>query len=125
MPLFDLPLDELEDYRPEPTAEADFDEFWAETLELTRRHDLTPQWTPAELLLQTVEVYDASFAGWNGERVAAWLLLPRHRTELLPAVVQLIGYGGGRSLPYQHLLISAAGYAHLVMAPCWQRSRSA
>ena len=115
MTLFDLPVDELEQYRPEPTAQADFDEFWAETLEVTRRHDLAPEWTPAEFLLDTVEVFDASFAGWNGERVAAWLLLPRQRTEPLPAVVQLIGYGGGRSLPYQHLLMSSAGYAHLVM----------
>jgi cephalosporin-C deacetylase len=115
MALFDLPLDELEQYRPEPTAEPDFDKFWVDTLELARRHELAPEWTPVEFLLETVEVFDASFGGWNGERVAAWLLLPRDRSGPLPAVVQLIGYGGGRSLPYQHLLMSSAGYAHLVM----------
>ncbi|HSI93088.1 MAG TPA: acetylxylan esterase [Jiangellaceae bacterium] len=115
MPQFDLPLDELTHYRPEPSAEPDFDQFWTETLELARQYDLAPAYTPSDFLLDTVEVYDASFAGWNGERIAAWLLLPRDRPGPLPAVVQLIGYGGGRSLPYQHLLMSSAGYAHLVM----------
>lgn len=115
MPHFDLPLDELTRYQPEPTAEPDFDEFWDETLELARRHELAAEYTPADFLLETVEVYDATFAGWNGERIAAWLLLPRDRLGLLPAVVQLIGYGGGRSLPYQHMLLSSAGYAHLVV----------
>jgi cephalosporin-C deacetylase len=115
MPQFDLSLAELESYLPEPTAEPDFDEFWAATLESTHRHDLAPSYTPADFLLDTVEVYDASFAGWNGERVAAWLLLPRDRPGPLPAVVKLIGYGGGRSLPYDHLLLCSAGYALLVM----------
>ncbi len=112
---FDLPLPELQAYRPGLTAAPDFDEFWAATLESARRHDLAPTYTPVDFLLDTIGVYDASFAGWNGERVAAWLMLPRDRPGRLPAVVHYIGYGGGRSLPYQHLLMSSAGYATLVM----------
>jgi cephalosporin-C deacetylase len=115
MPQFDLPLAELESYLPEPTAASDFDEFWATTLESARRLDLAPSYTPVDFLLDTIEVYDAGFAGWNGERVAAWLLLPRDRPGPLPAIVRYIGYGGGRSLPYQYLLMSSAGYATLVM----------
>lgn len=115
MPQFDLPLAELEKFKPEPTAAEDFDEFWAVTLESARRFDLAPEYAPADFLLDTIEVFDASFAGWNGERVAAWLMLPRHRPGPLPAVVQYIGYGGGRSLPYQNLLMSSAGYATFVM----------
>jgi cephalosporin-C deacetylase len=42
---------------------------------------------------------------------AAAVAKPRSAT----AVVKFIGYGGGRELPYQHLLMSAAGYATLVM----------
>lgn len=115
MPQFDLPLAELDRYLPEPTAAPDFDEFWATTLESARRHELAPSYKPVDFLLDTIEVYDAGFAGWNGERVAAWLLLPRDRPGPLPAIVHYIGYGGGRSLPYQHLLMSSAGYATLVM----------
>ena len=115
MAQFDLPLAQLENYRPEPTAAPDFEEFWATTLATARLHGLAADYAPADFLLDTIEVYDASFAGWNGERVAAWLLLPRERSGPLPAVVHYIGYGGGRSLPYQHLLMGSAGYATLVM----------
>ncbi|MGZ8528873.1 MAG: acetylxylan esterase, partial [Candidatus Limnocylindrales bacterium] len=33
----------------------------------------------------------------------------------LPAVVEYVGYGGGRGLPHERVLWAAAGYAHLVM----------
>lgn len=115
VPLFDLSLAELETYRPEPTAADDFDDFWATTLDSARRHELAPSFQPADYLLTAVDVFDTTFAGWNGERVSAWLLLRRDRPERVPAVVQFVGYGGGRGLPYQHLLMPAAGYATLIM----------
>jgi cephalosporin-C deacetylase len=40
---------------------------------------------------------------------------PAGATDPLPAVVSYIGYGGGRSLPHDHLLWASAGYANLVM----------
>jgi len=33
----------------------------------------------------------------------------------VPCLVEYIGYGGGRGLPHEWLLWSAAGYAHFVM----------
>jgi cephalosporin-C deacetylase len=115
VPLFDLSRAELEGYRPEQTAESDFDDFWANTLNVARQHELAPSFESADHMLTSVDVFDTTFAGWNGERVSAWLLVPRDRPDPLPAVVKFIGYGGGRGLPYQHLLMPAAGYATLVM----------
>lgn len=115
MPQFDISHEELEQYRPEPTAEPDFDGFWTETLDRARTHDVDASFSPASYRLETVEVLDVRFSGWNGERIAGWLLLPRHRSGPLPTVVEYIGYGGGRSLPYENLLFSAAGYAHFIM----------
>ncbi len=115
MPQFDLPLADLERYLPDPVEPDDFDAFWAETLDLARRHDLAPVFAPVQHLLETVDVFDSRFSGWGGERISAWLLLPRHNPGPVPAVVELIGYGGGRSLPYENLVMSAAGYAHLIV----------
>lgn len=115
MPQFDLPLSELERYLPMPTDEPDFDEFWIETLDLARRHDLAASYVPVDALLETVDVFDTAFSGWSGQPIAAWLLLPRHRSGTLPAVVEFLGYGNGRSMPYERLLFSAAGYAHLIV----------
>ena len=113
--LFDLPLDQLRDYRPDLPEPADFDEFWAATLAQTRAFPLAATFEPAVSLLSTVEVFDVRFAGYGGTPIAAWLLLPRHRSEPLPCVVEYIGYGGGRGLAHDWLDWSAFGYAHLVM----------
>ncbi|TCC41381.1 acetylxylan esterase [Kribbella speibonae] len=113
--LVDMPLDRLREYRPEPEEPADFDAFWKQTLDDAAGHPVDARFTPYDARLATVEVQDVTFSGWAGQPVKAWLLLPRHRTGPLPAVVQYIGYNGGRGIPYEWLTWSAAGYAHLIM----------
>lgn len=115
MPHFDMPLDELRRYRPEVTEPEDFDAFWEKTLSAAREHDLDARFTPVEAHLSTVDVFDVTFAGFGGHPVKGWLILPAGTTEPLPAVVEYIGYGGGRGLPHERLLWSAAGFAHFVM----------
>ena len=115
MSFFDLDLPSLRNHRAATTPPADFDGFWAETLDDARSHDIGVQLTPLRSGLRTVDVYDVRFAGWRGEPVAAWLLVPAGSSECLPVVVHYAGYGAGRGLAHEHLLWSAAGYAHLVM----------
>ncbi|MFC5907387.1 acetylxylan esterase [Streptacidiphilus monticola] len=116
MALTDLPYAELVDYRPEVPEPADFDAFWDRTLTEARAHANDPVLTPVrDTFLTAVDVFDVRFPGWNGEPVAAWLLLPKGATDPLPVIVKYIGYSGGRGLPTDHLLPPAAGYAHLVV----------
>lgn len=119
MPLLDMPLEQLRTYQADVTEPADFDAFWSETLEAARTAGKSA--APAEYRpvsgspLSTVEAYDVRFPGWDGQPVAAWLLLPRGAAGPLPAVITYIGYSGGRGLHTENLLWSAAGYAHLVV----------
>ncbi len=113
--LFDMPLERLRAYRPEPEEPADFDAFWKKTLGESARHGLDAVFVPYDAGFATVDVYDVTFNGWGGQPVKAWLMLPRVRSGPLPAVVQYIGYNGGRGVPYAWLTWSALGYAHLVM----------
>jgi cephalosporin-C deacetylase len=117
MPLTDLPLEELRAYHPAVPEPDDFDDFWAKTLAAARAAaDAPAEYRPvADSPLVAVDVYDVRFPGWGGQPIAAWLLLPRGADEPLPAVVSYIGYTGGRGLAIEHLLWSAAGYAHLVV----------
>lgn len=115
MAVFDLPLSELKTYLPTREEPADFDQFWELTLTQARQFPLSVQFTPVDLGLKLVETYDVTFAGYNGQPIKGWFLLPRRREERLPCVVEFIGYGGGRGFPYDWLLWSNAGYAHLVM----------
>jgi cephalosporin-C deacetylase-like acetyl esterase len=119
VPLTDMPLEALRAYRPSVPEPEDFDDFWTGTLAAAR--EAATAAAPAEFRrltespLRTVEVYDVRFPGWGGQPVAAWLLLPAGADRPLPAVVSYIGYSGGRGLHTDHLLWSAAGYAHLVV----------
>lgn len=117
MALTDLSLEELERYRPSVAEPAGFDAFWAETVAAARAAAAVPaefRRLPDSPLV-TVDAFDVRFPGWAGQPVAAWLLLPRGATGPLPAVVSYLGYGGGRGAHTEHLLWSAAGYAHLVV----------
>ncbi|MCP2245974.1 acetylxylan esterase [Lentzea aerocolonigenes] len=116
MPLTDLSLDELVQYRPDLPGPQDFDAFWDRTLaEARAAGGAVKADRVTDHLLRTVDVDDVRFPGWNGEPVAAWLLRPRGVEGPLPVVVSFIGYSGGRGLPTDHLLWPSAGYAQLVV----------
>jgi cephalosporin-C deacetylase len=115
VPHFDLPLEELRRYRPDVAVPDDLDGFWKETLAAARGHELAARFTPVDTGLVVVETYDVAFAGYGGTPVKGWLHLPAQRTGPLPAVVEYVGYGGGRGLPHERLFWAAAGYAYLIM----------
>lgn len=74
--LFDMPLERLRDYRPEPEEPADFDAFWEKTLTESTRHGLDAEFVPYDAGFATVDVFDVTFRGWGGQPVKAWLMLP-------------------------------------------------
>lgn len=112
MALSDWPLEKLETYQPAREEPADFDDFWARTLSESPAKE--PEFTPYDAGLSTVDVFDVTFPGFAGQPVKGWLLKPRGVTDP-PCVVTYIGYGGGRGLPHDWLVLASAGYANLVM----------
>jgi cephalosporin-C deacetylase len=115
MVLFDMPLEKLREYRPPRTEPEGFDRFWEDTLSRARAVATAPAFEPVDFGLRAVESFDVTFGGYGGQPIKGWLNLPRDRTGPLPAVVEYIGYSGGRSFPTDWLLWGSAGYAHLVM----------
>lgn len=112
---FDMPLEQLQTYLPARQEPDDFDSFWSETLDAARRFPLEARFEPVATGLHMFEVFDLTYRGYGGQPIKGWFLLPRGRPERLACVVEFIGYGGGRGLPYDWLLWPSAGYAHLVM----------
>ena len=74
MAIFDLPLDELEQYRPEREEPADFDSFWAATLDEARAARRPTEFRPAHPELRALEVLDVTFSGFAGQPVKGWLI---------------------------------------------------
>jgi cephalosporin-C deacetylase len=111
----DLAPEESRVYQPDLPVPSDLDQFWSDTLAEARAHDLAPTFTRVANGLTLVDTYDVSFAGFGGARILGWLHLPAGTQGPLPAVVEYLGYGGGRGLPHEKNLFALAGYAHLIM----------
>src|SRR6478609_1292013 len=115
MAVFDLPLDELEAYRPLVAQPDDLVDFWQRTLAETREHDIGLTAELVDNKLALIDTYDISYAGFGGTPVRAWLHVPAGASGPLPTVVQYRGYSGGRGFPHSHTAFSQAGWATLVM----------
>jgi len=112
---FDFPLDQLKTYLPPREEPADFDIFWQQTLNESKKYDLSPEFTPVDYGLKLVDCFNVIFSGYMGQRIRGWLLIPKNASTPLPCVVEYIGYGGGRGFPTDWLLWSNVGFAHLIM----------
>lgn len=105
----------LYEYRSSQVRPDDFDDFWDRTLGSSRSKGWQPRFTRVDSGLVTVDVFDVEFPGYDGDVVRAWLRMPAGASEPLPAVVEFVGYGGGRGDPRENLLWASAGFAHLHM----------
>jgi cephalosporin-C deacetylase len=110
--LFDLPLDQLERYRPTVPEPEDFDTFWRESL---AGDAALIEVEPVRTDLCLVDTWDVAFTGFGGAPIRAWYTRPARVPDELPAVVEFLGYGRGRGLPHERLTWAAASYAHLLM----------
>ncbi|WP_432563309.1 acetylxylan esterase [Kineococcus sp. SYSU DK003] len=115
MALSDLSLEDLEKLDVVLQEPDDLDDFWSRTLSAADAHPLDVRRQPVVTHLTTLRHEDFSFAGYGGDRINGWLVLPATATGPLPVVVEFVGYGGGRGLPHDRLTWASAGYAHLVV----------
>ncbi|MCZ7436806.1 acetylxylan esterase [Micromonospora sp. WMMC241] len=111
----DLAIDNLRRYAPAVAEPADFDRFWRTTLTAAAHVPALVDVRPEPTDLRLVDVWDVTFAGFDGEPVRAWYTRPAGVPTPLPAVVEYPGYGRGRGLPGERLTWPVAGYAHLVV----------
>jgi len=115
MPWYDLPAEQLADYRTSTREPAELDLWWQRQLDEARGAAAEPALTRYEAgAYAPLEVYDAEFSGAGGDRIRAWYLRPAGGPEA-GVVVKFVGYGGGRDRPAEHVLLPALGYALLVM----------
>ncbi|RKS73871.1 cephalosporin-C deacetylase [Motilibacter peucedani] len=117
MPWFDLPEAELRTYRTDTVEPDGLDAWWAARLgeaQSAARETTLTRYKPE--VYGDTEVYDVEFSGARGDRVRAWYLRPAGAGDgPHPVLVTYIGYGGGRSLPLDHLVWPGVGIATLVM----------
>jgi len=115
MAFFDMPLEQLETYKPIKNEPDDFDDFWQQTLNEARQHPLNGEFVPYDAGLSLIDVYDVTYSGYGGQRIKGWYMRPKGVKNPLPCIIEYIGYGGGRGFPHEWLVWPTAGYALFVM----------
>jgi len=92
MPWFDLPLDQLREYRTDTAEPPGLDQWWQQRLEAARAAAIPPRLILHEAdIYAPVRVYDTEFSGAGGDRIKAWYLRPADAGDNAPAVVTFIG----------------------------------
>ncbi len=111
---FDMPLDELRTYRPTLTRQADFHQFWQDTLQEAARQPLDARLEPLNLPYQGVQMYRARYAGWQGAEIVGIYAHP-DSSGPFPGVAIYHGYSSMRPDPFELLSWTSQGYAVLAI----------
>ena len=92
MPIVDMPLAELKEYKGCNPKPADFDEFWDKSI--AQMHALDPELEliPADFKAPNAECFDLYFTGMGGARVHAKYLRPTNAKKTHPGYVEFHGY---------------------------------
>ncbi len=89
--LYDLPLEQLKNYKPELTRQPDFDDFWNRALEELSRIPLKYSLTPVDYPVKGVKVYTLDFLGYNNANIQGSFAIP-DRVGPHPGLMLFHGY---------------------------------
>jgi cephalosporin-C deacetylase len=118
LPNVDMPLSQLQDYKPELTNEADFDLFWDNAKALSNQKPLHAQVSLVQdHPLKSISIYDVVFDGADGTPIHGWYVTPKgeHQPGSLPVLVKYHGYSGNRGYPNELLQWASMGMAALAI----------
>ncbi len=106
---YDLPLEELQKYRPELTRQGDFDAFWTETKQELAKVPMDYSLTPLPYPAKNIELYELSFEGMHGARISAYFAKPVGEGPF-SGLVSYHGYNWGCSALEETVLGAFHGY---------------
>ncbi|MBU8785965.1 MULTISPECIES: acetylxylan esterase [Bacillus] len=88
---YDLPLEQLYQYKPEKTALDDFQEFWEESLGELAKEKAEPQLERYDYPADGVNVYWLTYRSIGGAHIKGWYAVPGRKGPH-PAIVKYHGY---------------------------------
>ena len=95
MPMIDMPLEKLREYKGVNPRPADFDEYWDKALAELDAIDPKPNFKPYTALKSFVaDAYELTFTSTKGAKIYAKFLKPKNLTAKAPAVIIFHGLSG-------------------------------
>lgn len=124
MPLFDLPVDQLESYRGRNPRPADFDGYWERALDELDATDADVEIHRVDYPNDVADAYDLWFTGTGGARIYAKYLRSRREGASASGVAQFHGYSMSSVDWFDLLPWAAQGHSVLAMDCRGQGGRS-
>lgn len=115
MPVFEMPLEELRQYKGCSPCPGDFEDYWRKALQEMERTGLEYTAAPAAFTAPGVECSDLWFTGTGGARVHCMFLKPARVVGKIPAIAVFHGYMHHGGEWFERLPYVYAGNAVLVM----------
>ena len=110
MPSYEMPLEEMKEYRGSSPCPKDFDTYWSDALAELDAVKPEPVLKPAAFQAAGTECFDLYFKGVRGAKIHAKLLMPQHSAGKSPALLQFHGYTGSAGPWSEKLGYSGAGF---------------
>ncbi|MFF2886557.1 acetylxylan esterase [Paenibacillus sp. NPDC057967] len=112
---YDLPLEQLRAYKPLPTRQDDFDDFWNTTLEKLAEVPLHYESTELSYPVKGIKVYRVLYTGFHHATIEGLLALPEG-SDPLPGIVAYHGYNWCQDSDiHETVNLALKGYAVLKM----------
>lgn len=115
MPLIDMPLEKLREYKGITPCPADFDEFWDKSLEEIKAIDKNVEFVKVDYPSDIADMYDLYFTGTKGARIHARFAKPKNIKGKAPAVINFHGLNAQAHPWYKSLGYVAHGYVYASM----------
>ncbi|MEM0052757.1 MAG: acetylxylan esterase [Nitrososphaeria archaeon] len=116
MPLVDLTLKELKEYKPPLTRRNDFKRFWEENVKLAEEQPLNFNEKKVEYFTNRVEVYKIIFEGYIDKTpITAFFAKDSKSREPSPTIVFFHGYGSSKGVITDYLGWIMLGFSILAV----------
>lgn len=108
--LFDMPIEDLRNYKGTNPRPDNFDEFWDSSLEEMHNIDPNIELVESNFNVPHADCHDLYFTGVKNARIHAKLLRPKNANKPAPAVLMFHGYSGDAGDWWDKLAFVAMGY---------------
>lgn len=115
MPIIDMSIDQLREYKGVTPCPADFDEFWDKSLEEIKTIDKNVEFVKVDYPSNIADMYDLYFTGTKGARIHARVSKPKNVQGKLPAVINFHGLNQQAHPRFKALGYVAEGYVYVSM----------
>lgn len=124
MPVFEMPLDELQRYPGINPRPSDFDAYWDAAIAEMKDTDPEAELVPSEFQAPFADCFHLYFTGVRGARIHAKYLRPKNTAEPHPAICHFHGYSGNCGDWFDKLGLAALGFSVAALDVRGQGGRS-